>query len=81
MRLIRETLGTRLAVASELERLADRIGARELALQAHAWRLGDLLERVGRLVPEARGDPERADPERLEPGARIPLRNSPARGR
>src|SRR5262245_6804212 len=37
-------LDARLAVATELARLAGERGIRELALQAHAWRLGDLLE-------------------------------------
>jgi tetratricopeptide (TPR) repeat protein len=37
-------LEARLSVATELARLARETGIRELALQAHAWRLGDLLE-------------------------------------
>jgi len=37
-------LEARLSVATELARLARETGSRELALQVHAWRLGDLLE-------------------------------------
>jgi len=37
-------LEARLAAATELRRVAGETGSRELALQAHAWRLGDLLE-------------------------------------
>jgi tetratricopeptide (TPR) repeat protein len=37
-------LDARLAAATELGRVAGETGSRELALQAHAWRLGDLLE-------------------------------------
>src|SRR5262249_29170069 len=39
-----EHLGRRLVVANELVRLAESSGAREMAIQAHVWRLGDLLE-------------------------------------
>jgi tetratricopeptide (TPR) repeat protein len=38
-------LEERLAVATELVRLAERIGAREMTLQGRAWRVGMLLER------------------------------------
>jgi hypothetical protein len=37
-------LPERLAIATELVHLAETSGTRELALQARAWRVGDLLE-------------------------------------